>query len=86
MGFATTEIGLKFHNWIAAAAGQPLGCTDKQCAEAFRQIRAAKELTRIAIFRRGAARMDLGKVGSEFSLLELACGNVLVWFDNLAPR
>ena len=30
--------------------------------------------------------MDLGKVGSEFSLLELSRGNVLVRFDDFAPR
>ena len=85
VGFAATEIGLKFNDWIAAAAGQPLGCTDQQCAEAFRQIRAAKKLPRIAIFRRGAARMDFGKVGSEFRLLELARGDVLVRLDDFAP-
>ena len=86
VGLAAAKIGLKLDHRIAARVGESLGGADQKRAEAVGEVGAAKELPRIAVFRRRAAGMDLAEIGGELRLQELAGRNVLVWLDDLAPR
>ena len=86
VGLAASEVRLQLHHRITASSGQPLGGAGQQRAQTIGQIGAGEELGRVAVFRRRAAIVHLGKIGRKLGLLEIAGRHVLVRLDHLAPR
>src|SRR5690349_9437436 len=85
MGFAAAEIRLQLDHRVAALAVQTLDRTSQQALEAFRQIRAAEELDRLAVFVRALADMHLPEVSRELRLLVAPARNVWMRAHHLPP-
>jgi hypothetical protein len=85
VGLAAAERGLELHHRVAAAPAQALEHTVEQQRHALGDVGALEEQRRVLVLGRRRAGDDLGQVGRELGLQQVALKHVTMRDDDFTP-